>query len=216
MSQLFHRSANTISRVSIYGAAFAAVSSLMVVVTLARSPYETNVGYPVQQPIQFSHRHHVGDEGLDCRYCHVTVEESPFAGYPSTAICMNCHVQIWADSPELEPVRESFRLEQPIVWQKVNDLPDFTYFDHATHVRNGFGCETCHGRVDQMPLVWKAQTLQMEWCLECHRAPERYIRPREAVFRMGWQPSEPQSALGPRLVALYGVERKTSCSTCHR
>ena len=216
MTQLFHRSANTLSRVSIFGAAFMAAGALGLLFLFARSPYETGVGVPIPQPVMFSHAHHVGSEGFDCRYCHISVEESSFAGMPSTATCMNCHNQIWPDSPALAVVRESFETGQPIVWNKVNDLPDFAYFDHSAHVLNGFGCETCHGSVDQMPQVYKAGPMLMEWCLDCHRAPERYIRPREAVFAMGWQPSEPQSVLGPRLVHEYGVAPSLSCSTCHR
>lgn len=216
MTQLFHRSANSFARASLYGALVAALGAVWAVGTLARSPYETGVGYPVQQPVPFSHQQHVGNEGFDCRYCHTSVEVSPFAGFPPTATCMNCHSQIWADSPALEPVRASFQSGQPILWQRVNDLPDFAYFDHSAHVQSGFGCETCHGRVDQMPLTWKTASLQMAWCLECHRAPERQIRPREAVFTLGYQPAEPQYTLGPRLVAEYGVEVLTSCSTCHR
>lgn len=216
MPQLFHRSTNTFSRVSLFGAAFMAAGVLAVLGILARSPYETGVGDPVEQPVQFSHKHHVGDEGFSCLYCHTTVDSASFAGYPSTATCMNCHTQILAQSTALEPVRQSFRTGQPIVWNKVNDLPDFTYFNHSAHVQAGFGCETCHGRVDQMPLMWKAQSLQMEWCLACHRNPAQYIRPREAVYTMGWQPTEPQAVLGPRLVQEYGVESLTSCTTCHR
>ena len=216
MSQLFHRSANTLSRVSLFGAAFMAVGVIGLIGLVERSPYATGVGQPIEQPVQFSHEHHVGDEGFDCRYCHTTVENTAFAGLPTTAICMNCHTQIWANSPALAPVRESFETGQPIAWNRVNELPDFAYFNHSVHVAGGFGCETCHGRVDRMPLTWKAESLNMEWCLECHRHPERYIRPREAVFAMGWQPDEPQSTLGPRLVQEYGVQGPTGCSYCHR
>ena len=215
MSQLFHRSANTLSRVSIFGAAFIAAGLLGAVGLLERSPYATGVGQPIPQPVQFSHEHHVGDEGIDCRYCHTTVEYSAFAGYPSTAICMNCHTQIWADSPALAPVRESWETGEPIAWNRVYELPDFAYFNHSAHVTTGFACETCHGRIDQMPLTWKASSLHMQWCLDCHRHPERYIRPREAVFVMGYQPAEPQSSLGPRLVQEYDVFGPTGCSNCH-
>jgi hypothetical protein len=215
MSQLFHRSANTLSRVSIFGAAFIAAGLLGVVGLLERSPYATGVGQPIPQPVQFSHEHHVGDEGIDCRYCHTTVEYAAFAGYPTTAICMNCHTQIWADSPALAPVRESWETGEPIAWNRVYELPDFAYFNHSAHVTAGFGCETCHGRIDQMPLTWKASSLHMQWCLDCHRHPERYIRPREAVFVMGYQPAEPQSSLGLRLVQEYGVFGPTGCSNCH-
>jgi hypothetical protein len=215
MSQLFHRSANTLSRVSIFGAAFMVAGVLAIFGLVERSPYTTGVGQPIPQPVEFSHRHHVGDEGFDCRYCHNTVEFSAFAGLPTTATCMNCHTQIWANSPALAPVRQSFQNNTPIVWNRVYNLPDFAFFNHSVHVNAGFGCETCHGRVDEMPLTWKAVSLQMEWCLDCHRHPERYIRPREAVFTLGYQPSEPQSVLGPQLVAAYGVQGPTGCSHCH-
>jgi hypothetical protein len=169
-----------------------------------------------QQPIQFSHEHHVGGLGIDCRYCHTSVEVSAFAGLPATETCMHCHAYIWTESPFLAPVRDSFRTGQSIAWTRVHDLPDFVYFNHSIHVHKGIGCVTCHGRVDRMPLLAKAQSLQMEWCLECHRAPERFVRPREFVFRMDWQPQEDQLTLGRRLVQDYNIARLTTCSTCHR
>jgi len=147
------------------------------------------------------------------------VEQSAFAGIPPTKTCMNCHSQIWADSPMLEPVRESFRTGRPLEWVRVHALADFAYFDHSIHVNKGVGCVTCHGRVDQMPLMWKVNSLYMEWCLECHRAPERFVRPRQYVFRLDWQPPEDQGALGRKLVQEYkikGPRSLTSCSTCHR
>jgi hypothetical protein len=157
--------------------------------------------------------------GIDCRYCHTTVERTAFANVPSTKTCMNCHSQIWAVSPELEPVRASLRTGTSIEWVRVHDLPDFVYFNHSIHVAKGIGCETCHGRVDRMPLVAQAANLQMDWCLECHRNPERYVRPREEVFTMGWEPAGDQVALGRKLVREYGIRGPsalTSCSTCHR
>src|SRR5262249_46164795 len=139
-----------------------------------------------EQPVPFSHRHHVGGIGLDCRYCHTTVEVSSFAGIPPTKTCMNCHSQIWTNSAMLEPVRESFRSGKSIEWNRVHHLAGFVYFDHSIHVKKGVGCVTCHGRVDQMPLTWQESSLQMEWCLGCHRNPERFVRPREQVFSMDW------------------------------
>ncbi len=144
------------------------------------------------------------------------MENSSFAGIPSTKICMNCHTQIWPESAALAPVRESFRTGQSIQWTRVYNLPGFVYFDHSIHVHKGVGCVTCHGRVDQMPLTWKASTLYMEWCLECHRNPERFVRPREEVFNMDYQPPGDQLALGIRLVKKYDIHAPTSCSTCHR
>lgn len=181
--------------------------------------YGSRVNVPIEQPVQFSHKHHVGDDGIDCRYCHTSVEEGAFAGVPPTHTCMTCHSQIWTNSPLLEPVRESFRTGQPIRWQRVHDLPDFVYFNHSIHVKKGIGCESCHGRVDQMPLTWKEKDLTMAWCLDCHRNPEANLRPRERVTEMGYKPDQPQSALGKQLANDYKILNSfqlTNCSTCHR
>jgi hypothetical protein len=177
------------------------------------------VGAPVEQPIPFSHKHHVGDDGIDCRYCHTSVEKSSFAGLPQTKICMTCHSQLFKDAPVLAPLFQSFETGKPLHWNRVHDLPDFVYFNHSIHVNKGIGCASCHGEVDQMPLTWRTQSLEMQWCLSCHREPERYIRPREQVFNLHWQPSEAEQAvLGPLLVKQYHVqkERITDCSICHR
>lgn len=216
MSQIFHPSTNTISRVSIFGAALLLLGLLWLLYGVNSSAYVTGVGVAVGQPVPFSHKHHVSGIGIDCRYCHSSVEESPVAGLPPTETCMSCHSQIWADSPILEPVRASFRDGRPIEWVRVHDLPGFVYFDHSIHLKKGIGCASCHGRVDQMPLMWKVATLNMEWCLDCHREPERYVRPREEVFNMAWAPPPDQLALGRELVAKYRIRRMTDCSTCHR
>jgi hypothetical protein len=218
MAQIFHRSTNTISRVSIFGALFFIAGLLWLIAQINRSAYITEVDVVRSQPVPFSHKHHVSGIGIDCRYCHVGVEENAFAGLPTTAICMNCHAQIWADSPMLEPVRRSFSTGQPLHWTRVHDLPDFVYFNHSIHVRKGVGCVTCHGRVDQMPLMRQAESLQMEWCLECHRNPQRFIRPVENVFQMDWSPAVPQEKLGAELVRRYDirVRQLTDCSICHR
>lgn len=216
MSQIFHRSANTLSKVSIFGALFIVGGLIWLAMVIARSSYSTGAHVFREQPVQFSHQHHVQTIGIDCRYCHTSVENSSFAGIPPTKTCMNCHSQIWADSPYLEPVRASFRDDKPLKWLRVHDLPDFAYFNHSVHVKKGVGCETCHGRVDEMPLMLQENSLQMEWCLDCHRSPEKYVRPREEVFTMGYRPPVPQSVQGPQLVAKYGINSKTSCSTCHR
>ena len=199
---------------------------------IQRSPYTTYAGVARPQPVPFSHQHHVGGLGIDCRYCHTSVEVSSFAGIPPTKTCMNCHSQIWSNAPLLEPVRESFRSGQSLVWTRVNDLPDFVYFNHSIHIAKGVGCNTCHGPVDRMPLMFNQASLQMEWCLDCHRAPEKYLRPREQVFNMRYeQPSafkpvsldgktyNEQISLGKALVSKYklrSVQDITSCSTCHR
>lgn len=216
MSQIFHHSTNTLSKFSIFGAVFVLGFGLWLLMAITRSPYVTQAGIAREQPVPFSHAHHVGGIGIDCRYCHTGVETSAFAGIPPTATCMNCHSQLWADSPTLEPVRASFRDDSPIEWVRVHDLPGFAYFDHSAHVNRGVGCSSCHGRVDQMPLVWQEATLQMEWCLECHREPERHLRPLEDVFDPAYEPPDDQLALGRRLAEEYGVSPRVSCSTCHR
>jgi hypothetical protein len=216
LSQIFHRSANTIARVSIFGAVFFVAGLLVLIAEVNRSPWVTGARVAREQPIQFSHERHVAGNGIDCRYCHTSVEESAFAGIPPTRTCMNCHSQIFATSPFLEPVRESLRTGRSIEWRRVHDLPDFVYFDHSIHVHKGIGCTTCHGQVDRMPLVWQEHSLQMEWCLDCHRNPERYVRPRSAVFRVDYQPPADQLELGRRLVEEYQIQKLTSCSVCHR
>jgi hypothetical protein len=183
---------------------------------LNRSPYFTQVNVVLAQPVQFSHKHHVQGLGLDCRYCHTTVETSSFAGIPPTKTCMNCHSSVWSDSPMLEPVRESFKSGKSIEWIRVHDLPDFVYFDHSIHVQKGVSCETCHGRIDEMPLTSRAKTLHMDWCLECHRNPEKFIRPKDKVFEMGWRPKEKQEEMGQKLVQSLHIQKRTDCSVCHR
>jgi Cytochrome c7 and related cytochrome c len=219
MSQIFHRHTNIYSRLSIL-AVIAVVAILGgVVAMLHLSGYNTNQGLFVEQPIQFSHAHHVGGEGIDCRYCHTSVEESAFANIPPTKTCMNCHSQIWTNAPILEPVRASFRDNKPLHWTRVHDLPDFVYFNHSIHVRKGVGCATCHGRVDKMPLMYQEASLQMNWCVNCHRNPAQYVRPREEVYNMAWERPANDPDLGKRLVQEYkiaSVDQLTSCSTCHR
>jgi hypothetical protein len=216
MAQIFHQSTNTISKVSIFGAVFAVAGALGLMYQVAASPYVTQQGVARDQPVPFSHQHHVGGMGLDCRYCHTSVETSAVAGVPPTKTCMNCHSQIWGDSPTLEPVRESFRSDTSIAWVRVHDLPDFVDFNHSAHVNQGVGCSTCHGRVDRMPLTHQEHSLQMEWCLDCHRQPERYVRPKAEVFNPAWEPPRDQLEKGRELVRQYGLKPRTSCSACHR
>jgi hypothetical protein len=216
MPQIFHRSANTLSKVSLAGILLLVGGLIGLAMLLGRSSYVTRAQEYVEQPVQFSHLHHVLDDGIDCRYCHTSVETSSFAGIPPTKTCMNCHSQIWQTAPILEPVRASFREDKPMTWIRVHDLPDFVYFNHSIHVKKGMGCETCHGRIDQMPLTRQQNSLQMEWCLNCHRNPQEFVRPREEVFTMGYQPREAQATLGPKLVAEYNIKPNTDCSTCHR
>jgi len=216
MSQIFHRSANTLSKVSIFGGLTLVASLILLAMVLGRSSYVTRAHEYIEQPIQFSHLHHVLDDGIDCKYCHTSVETSAFAGIPPTKTCMNCHGQLFNTEPILEPVRASFRDNTPLKWIRVHDLPDFVYFNHSIHVKKGVGCETCHGRVDEMPLMQQERSLQMDWCLDCHRAPEQYVRPRSEITTMGYHPSESQATLGPKLVKEYGIQTRTTCSTCHR
>jgi hypothetical protein len=219
MSQIFPRSANALARMSLAGVATLAVVGALVVFTLMRSSWVTGQHEVIEQPVQFSHAHHVGGVGLDCRYCHTSVENSAFAGIPPTKTCMNCHSEIWTNAAVLEPVRASYRNSTNLMWIRVNDLPDFVYFNHQIHVRQGVGCVTCHGEVDKMPLMIQAQPLQMEWCLDCHRAPEKYLRPREEVFNMAWRAPSDQLEQGTRLKREYdvaSVQHLTSCSVCHR
>jgi len=216
MPQIFKRSANTLARASIVGTLLVIGGLLGLLIAIGQSSYVTRAQEYVEQPIQFSHLHHAGDDGIDCRYCHTSVETAAFAGIPPTKTCMNCHSQIWSNAPILEPVRASFREDTPLRWVRVHDLPDFVYFNHSIHVKKGMGCETCHGRVDEMPLMLQQNSLQMEWCLTCHRNPEQFVRPRSEVFTMGYSPPVPQSELGPQLVKEYGIQSLTSCSVCHR
>ncbi len=216
MPQIFHRSTNTLSRVSIFGAVFVVAALILAGYLFVRSSYATGVGNNVDQPIPFSHKHHVLDDGIDCRYCHTTVETSAFAGMPSTQICMNCHTQIWAQSPVLAPVRDSCSSGVPITWNRVDSLPDFVYFDHSIHIAKGVGCSTCHGQVDQMPLTAKGEPLQMDWCVSCHRNPAAYVRPKDQVFNMAYVPPADQMALGEKLVKQYNIQTRIDCTTCHR
>ena len=224
MAQIFHPSTNTLSRLSIFGAAFIVLGLLTLAYLINRSPFQTQVRVIREQPVQFSHEHHSRGLGIDCRYCHTTVETSSFAGMPPTYTCMSCHSQIWNDSPMLAPVRASLAEDRPLRWTRVHDLPDFVYFHHGVHVQKGIGCVSCHGRVDRMPLMWKEEPMTMEWCLECHRHPERHIRPKEEVFNMEWTPRDnkgnvvDQLMLGRQLVKAYHipVDRLTNCSVCHR
>jgi len=230
--QIFHRSTNTFSRATIYGAVFIVVGIGWALMQIQRSPYVTYAGGVKPQPVPFSHKHHVTGLGIDCRYCHTSVEVSSFAGIPPTKTCMNCHSQIWTNAQMLEPVRASYRSGDSLQWTRVNQLPDFVFFNHSIHINKGVGCNTCHGPVDQMPLMYQYASLQMEWCLGCHREPQKYLRPRDQVFNMRYQePSSArpvefdgksfteQEALGKVLVAKYklrSVQDITSCNTCHR
>ncbi len=217
-NQVFHPSMNAISKISIILGSLMVISVGMAWYFFVKSPPMTGVDVTWEQPVPFSHKHHANELGIDCRYCHVSVEKAAFAGIPSTETCMSCHSLVWTEAPLLEPVRASYRTGEPLIWARVNDLSDFVYFNHSAHINAGVGCESCHGRVDQMQLTYKANTFQMEWCLRCHRAPEKYLRPKEEVFTMGWEPPIAQVTLGEQLVEEYhiNVDRLTNCSICHR
>jgi Cytochrome c7 and related cytochrome c len=243
MSQIFHRSTNTLSRATIFGAVFIVVILGWVLYVVQGSPFITYAGVRKPQPVPFSHQHHVTGLGIDCRYCHTSVETSSFAGIPPTKTCMNCHSQIWTNAQLLEPVRASYRSGESLQWTRVNQLPDFVFFNHSIHVTKGVGCNTCHGPVDLMPLMYQQESLQMEWCLGCHRDPGKNLRPRDQVFNMRYQPPSSgnpvqmdgqnftdQDALGAYLIKKYqvrvgkmktedgqvSVSDITSCNTCHR
>jgi Cytochrome c7 and related cytochrome c len=220
MAQIFHRGANNIAKASIVVAVILAGVVGYAYTQIARSSYLTNRYLERQQPVQFSHKHHVGDDGIDCRYCHTSVETSSSAGMPPTQTCMNCHSQIWSDSPYLEPVRASYRDNKPIQWQRVHDLPEFAYFNHSIHVAKGVGCASCHGDIANMPAVYQENTLQMEWCLSCHRDPAPNIRPKAEIFNTSWNKDditdEQQKEVDESIKKLRSKEMLTSCSTCHR
>jgi formamidopyrimidine-DNA glycosylase len=241
MAQVFHRSSNTLARASILATLLLVAGVLWTALEMSRSPYTTYAGVAKAQPVPFSHQHHVAGLGIDCRYCHTSVENSSFAGIPPTKTCMNCHSQIWTNAPMLEPVRDSYRTGKSLVWTRLNDLPDYVYFDHSIHINKGVGCNSCHGPVNKMPLMYAQASLQMEWCLNCHRAPEKFLRPHKVagrpnedqIFNMDYQ--EPSSArpvvledgkrftdqiqLGTYLKNVNHVRSVmdiTSCNTCHR
>ena len=220
MAQVFSRSANNIAKISLVIAVILGGTAFYVYTQVSRSSYITGQYLEKQQPVQFSHKHHVGDDGIDCRYCHTTVETSASASMPPTQTCMNCHSQLWADSPYLEPIRESYRDNKPIEWERVHDLPEYVYFNHSIHVAKGVGCASCHGDIANMPAVYQQNTLQMEWCLSCHRNPAPEIRPKAEIFNTLWDKRnitpEQQQEVDAKIKNLRSREMLTSCSTCHR
>lgn len=207
-----------LARASIIGGGLAAIVIVLLASALYRSPIVTQVDIAKEQPIPFSHLRHVGANGIDCRYCHTTVEKSGVANVPPTETCMTCHSQVLVDAPMLQPVQESWKTGKPIEWNRVYDLPDFVYFDHSIHVAKGVGCTTCHGNIQEMPLTRKVPTLHMSWCLQCHRAPEKFIRPKDKVFDVEWKAPHDQLEKGKALVEEYkiNVQQLTNCSVCHR
>ncbi len=216
MSQLFRPSTNSIAKVSIAAAVLLVFSTIGIAYMIDRGPGVTDVDIAPVQPIYFSHKHHVKDDGIDCRYCHTSVETSGYAGLPATETCMTCHSQIWNNASVTEPIRQSWASGESIKWTRVHDLPDYVYFNHSIHVAKGIGCSTCHGQINEMPWVYKANTLYMNWCLNCHRNPAQYIRPKAEVFNMDYKYPDNQAQIGAQLVKDYHVQSLVDCMTCHR
>jgi hypothetical protein len=219
MPRVFDRRMNVVARCSLLALPLLLATVGVVAWAVDYSPYLTQQGVAQVQPVPFSHQHHVGGLGIDCRYCHTSVQDSGFAGVPPTKTCMTCHSQIWTNAGLLEPVRESWRTDEPIRWRRVNNLPNYVYFNHSIHVAKGVGCATCHGPVDEMPLMYQAKSLQMSWCLDCHKDPAKYLRPREEVFNLHYKPPADQEAFGKELEKRYHVRPSRAlidCYTCHR
>ena len=235
MAQLFPKSYNAIGRAVVLSLPLTAVGVGVVGSLFARSDYATGANNAAAQPVPFSHLHHAGQLGIDCRYCHTTVEEAAFAGVPPTKTCMNCHQQMWTSADLLAPVRDSWKSGEngdSLPWERLHNLPDYVYFNHSIHLAKGVGCVSCHGQVDQMHLMYQVNSLLMEWCLDCHRAPEKHLRPRDEVTSMTWKVADAkpdpvkggnypqtQAELGKLLKERYQVRDKaviTSCSMCHR
>ncbi len=219
MPQIFHPSTNTIAKVLLFGLPLGVAFVLWVCLVYTRSSYGTGAGITRVQPVPFSHEHHVGVLGIDCRYCHTTVEYSSYAGIPPTKTCMNCHSQIWVGSQALEPVRASYRDDRSLRWHRIYNVPGFVYFDHSIHIHKGVGCSSCHGRIDEMPFTYQVPSLLMEWCLDCHRQPEKHLRDVKFVFDMKYQAPDDQLELGRALKKKYRIKDAhflTSCTVCHR
>lgn len=218
MSQLFPRSADMWLRLALLLLFGGLAGVFLACVVLDRSDYVTGKGWVIRQPVPFSHEHHAGALKIDCRYCHDSVETSPVAGLPPTHTCMSCHSQIWTGADMLAPVRQSLAKDEALHWNRVSELPDYVYFHHDVHVNAGVGCETCHGQVDTMPLMNRAQTFTMSWCLDCHQDPAPRLRPPDAVVEMGWTTKQDRRELGERLIEENHIETQnlTDCYVCHR
>ena len=217
--QLFAPGADAIFRLFLLVVAATVVGVLVVAAALARSDYMGDVGVAKEQPVPFSHKHHSGELGIDCRYCHQQVETLATAGIPPTWTCMTCHSQVWTGADMLAPLRQSLTENKPLVWARLNRLPSYVYFNHSIHVTKGVGCSSCHGAVDTMQLTYKANAFKMDFCVTCHRHPEKFVRPEAEVWNMAWSPPADQDTIGAQLVAQHhiaGAARLTDCSICHR
>ena len=229
MPQVFPKSANILARASFLAGPLVAAGAIVSMAAFFRSDYTTGAREVVEQPVPFSHKHHVAELGIGCQYCHTSVDQSASAGFPPTRTCMNCHQQMWTGAELLKPVRESYKEDKPIVWNKVHNTPHYVYFNHSIHIKKGVGCYSCHGRIDEMNLVYQSKTLLMEWCLDCHRNPENHLRPLDEVYNIAWTAAdeinpdthEPydQLTLGKKLKGDHMVREAsitTNCSFCHR
>ena len=219
MAQLFRPGADAILRLVLLTGVALVAGVPVVIAGIVRSNYVTGVGVAPDQPVPFSHKHHSGELAIDCRYCHTTVEKAATPTIPPTHTCMTCHSQIWTGSDMLKPVRDSYSQDKPLEWVRLNRLPSYVYYNHSVHVTKGIGCSTCHGAVTDMQLTYRANAFEMQFCLNCHREPERWVRPKEQVWQMDWTPPANQAALGRELVAQYHIQggnRLTECGICHR
>ena len=214
MAQVFDRSSNALARFSLVLTGVIVIALGVTLDQLQRSPWVTRQGQRPDQPIPFSHKHHVEGLGLQCQYCHTQVEKAAYAGIPPTKTCINCHAQIWTNAQLLEPVRQSWATGASIQWIKVHDLPDYVYFNHEIHVNKGIGCASCHGRVDEMPLMYQQNTLQMEWCLNCHRNPAVNLRPTSEIYNMAWAGPSSDRPVGCTSAVKGGATaQNVSCTT---
>ncbi|MCZ2342963.1 MAG: cytochrome c family protein [Bacteroidales bacterium] len=229
MPQIFPKYMNVVARLSILSGPFLFAGAGVSLAAFFRADYTTGARTVVEQPVPFSHKHHVAELGIGCQYCHTSVDKSATAGLPPTRTCINCHQQMWTSAELLKPVRDSFEKNEPIVWNKVHNTPNYVYFNHSIHVKKGVGCYSCHGRIDEMNLVYQSKTLLMEWCLDCHRTPENHLRPLDEVFNIAWSAKDEinedtgkpydQKTLGRKLKEIHMVRESsvtTNCSFCHR
>lgn len=214
MPQIFPRKANILPHLSLAGALAGGIFAIFFV-WYYFSPEYTDVGYAPEQPVEYSHRLHVGELGLDCQYCHTNVKDASHSNVPATQTCMNCHSQIRTESLKLLPVRESWATGQSIEWIKVHKLPDYARFSHAVHTNNGVGCESCHGRIDQMEVVFQSEPLSMGWCLECHNSPEQYIRPNSEITTMGYEHPDDFVQQNLQRIEAEDIQPPVNCSACH-
>jgi len=217
MAAIFRPNANLAARMILLAAGFLLLTGVGWWWLAPRSDWARRVGFHIDQPVPFSHQHHIAGLGIDCRFCHASVEVSARAGLPPTWTCMTCHSQIWTSADMLAPLRDSLAQDEPIVWAQVTNLPDYVYFDHSIHIAKGVGCASCHGQVEDMPLTYKAKTLTMQFCLDCHRDPGPQLRPESAIFDTTWKRTK-ETPSPAALMAHYGIPDRnlTDCSICHR